>query len=102
MFKVMKIFRSDKLRELCVSKKWYTLGDNDHYSAMLRSADLIKKETEIKALSRLGEDIVDHTDWDGHLYECNPREDKVAYVMSIIIEKCFDVYVTVSNRREVW
>lgn len=95
MFTVQKIFRSDKVRRTCIAHDWYTCGDTEQYSRMLRAADLIQGE-DLKQIESIARDIYSHTDIDT-MYPDEKEPFVVAMMMSVLIDNCVDTYVVLEG-----
>ena len=61
--KERRILRMDDLRRLCIEKSWYTRGDCEAYSRILRLADRCNNITTI-VIVEIAEDIFNHSDKD--------------------------------------
>ena len=65
-FKVNRQMRADKIREICISYRLYTLGNNDDYSAMFDKATQ-KTDSAVdfdKLVYEVAQDILQHSDTD--------------------------------------
>ena len=91
MFKTMKVFRSDKVRLTCIAHDWYTCGDNEQYSRMLRAADLVQGE-DLKHIESIARDIYSHSDVE-RMYHGENETSVVAMMMSVLIDNCVETYV---------
>lgn len=57
----------DKLRALCVKNDWYTLGDNEEYSALMYSLsdeEGFPVDATTEKLVEIAADILEHSDTD--------------------------------------
>lgn len=64
-YEEMKILSAGKVRDLCIEKNWYTIGDNNAYAAMLDKVQEIKDSGKSLTADQLGEiakDILAHSD----------------------------------------
>ena len=91
MFKVQKIFRGDKVRNVCIEKDWYTCGTCEQYARMLRAADLVQGE-DLKHIESIARDIYSHSDI-YTMYGDEPETAVVAMIMGTLIDRCVDNYV---------
>lgn len=72
----------DSLRTACIRYGWYTAGNNDEYSRLLKSVDC--KVITTDDIVEIAMDIVEHTD--------NLSSYDIDSVMYIIGSICFTVF----------
>lgn len=91
MFKVMKIFRGDNVRKVCIEKDWYTCGTCEQYDRLLRAAYLVQGE-DLKHIESLARDIYSHSDVET-MYGDESENAVVAMIMGTLIDRCVENYV---------
>lgn len=52
---------SDDLRQLCINKDWYTRGNNEEYSKLLKAVHFTDNVTT-KTIVTIAQDILSHSD----------------------------------------
>ena len=71
-FNETRILMPSKLREICIRHDWYTMGDNDEYSALfdrLYDADGCYEQMSTDKLTEIAEDIVQHSEIEDYTIE---------------------------------
>lgn len=63
-YKETRIIDTDAVRQLCIAKKWYTLGTNEEYAHLL--LDIIPNIENVTSddLVEIATDIMEHSDTD--------------------------------------
>lgn len=86
---------SGKVRALCINKDYYTRGDNDEYSNLLKV--LCKKEYSIEVIEEIARDIVIHSAYEKLLSEYSVGyEELIAVVMFELINECCVSFVVMA------
>ncbi len=71
-YKECRRLSATSLRSLCISKNWYTSGDNDEYGHLLYDLAGHKTNLSTEDIIEIAEDIFEHTaskDLDGYEVE---------------------------------
>ena len=85
LFKV-EYFSRDDVMSLCISKGWYTRGNNEQYERMLSYVEEHHKYPTIEDIYNVSKDIMEHS---------NDTERPIDSFMYEIYKKCVHTYFEV-------
>lgn len=86
----VRIFKgSEEVRELCIKRKWYTMGSTKDYENMLSQCYAI---ASYSALKNIANDILEHSDieYENYGYEC--KYEYLASIMTDLVKYCTVTY----------
>lgn len=66
-YKEIRQINADSLRRLCISKRWYTSGDNAAYNHLLYDLADDKENITTEDIVEIAQDIMEHSDTDQEL-----------------------------------
>lgn len=66
-YKEIRQINADSLRRLCISKRWYTCGDNAAYNHLLYDLADDKENITTEDIVEIAQDITEHSDTDQEL-----------------------------------
>lgn len=67
VYKEIRQINADSLRRLCISKCWYTGGDNAAYNHLLHDLAADKENITTEDIVEIAQDIMEHSNTDQEL-----------------------------------
>lgn len=63
-YREIRVISATALRQLCIDKNWYTLGDNYEYAHLLFDLAQYKKNLTTDDIIEIAENIMEHSELD--------------------------------------
>lgn len=94
MIKVKRWLDSNKVRNMCITYRYYTCGDCASYDRMLTKADDMDAD-DLDSVLTIAEDIYYHSTLKDDLEY--PKQDCLEGIMHMLLAECVGMYVDIDR-----